>query len=354
MFHPASGLHQTGMIRDIRDDFVKLGRLLRGEYESLRPHDEHPTTDYREWDGVEWDDTALFMGADTETDEGRAYCFTWSLKPGTGWIVWSSDVDKCRRFATKLKQFTRRGGKVLIHNSMFDLPVFAQMGIDVDWEHTIDTMVMAYHRWLPQGLKTVAYRLCGMRMQDYSDLVGPYVEQQTYEYLVGAVRELEARAGWRAAMVLGHVADWVPLDAPKKKGWMYGRAHNDYRLLRALGCPLPESRIMESGKSHRDIAPWKRIGRILGDVDKGRDVKMRDRWDKIPGSVKLECEQACGELPPDSIRLVPKEDVIGYATCDADAALRVYWKMVEEGERLKGEVSEEDYDDHQTLQAMAA
>lgn len=347
MYHPAAGIHQTGMIREIRDDFERLKRLLGGEWTMLRPQDEHPDIDYSPWDGEEWIDSALYMGADTETDEGRAYCFTFSLREGTGRLVWADDTHKTKKFVERVLDFTMRGGKVLIHNALFDHGIFEQLGVKLEWEDIIDTMVMAYHRWLPQGLKTLAYRLCGMRMQDYSDLVGPYVELEMYEYLLGATKVLEGRAGWQAAIAMAEMAAW-DLEAEKDSGKLYQRAGAREYLVRTIGMPLPESRNGESSKVHRDVAPWKRISRILNDLHKGADVDLGKRWENLPEEMRAECVRACGELPPDSIRLVPRELVVPYACRDADAALRVHGKMLEVGERLRGVVSEEDWDDHRT------
>ena len=79
-------------------------------------------------------------------------------------------------------------GPILFHNWLFDSQVVEKMGLVFPHKRIVDTMVRAYHLGnLPQGLKALAYRLLGMQMQDFDDLVTPYSTPLCLQYLRDAL-----------------------------------------------------------------------------------------------------------------------------------------------------------------------
>jgi hypothetical protein len=141
------------------------------------------------------------------------------------------------------------------------------MNIRLDPRRIIDTMVRAYHLGdLPQGLKALAYRLCGMKMLEFNDLVRPYALSEALAYLQDAER-------------------LIKVDKTKRK-----------------------------------------VKRALGDFLKAPDsIDLWGRWDKWNEADRDALVGVMGrELPRPSIAMVPWERVVPYAARDADATLRVH------------------------------
>ena len=162
MWHPASGLHNTRMMVPLRRDFEALGRLLSGRL--VIPTDTISNPVYEELaTGAEVDDRTraagrydpLAMDTETLTLLGREFwCLTFSLEPGTGFMVRSREAIKAFR-----KWLREHRGIIIFHNWLFDVPVLASVGCSMLGHRMADTMVMAYHLGdLPQGLKALASR----------------------------------------------------------------------------------------------------------------------------------------------------------------------------------------------------
>jgi len=177
IFHPAAGFHQAQYLRHTIDDFKQLGRLLNGErLGNLLPHDQFPSPDYHL---VETEDEAMdllsrpYYALDTETiptPEGQKL---WSVQvsnqPGTAHFIPASlIVDP----ATAIP----KSSLVVVHNWLYDQDY-------INIPNFLDTMTMAYLLQLPLGLKELAYRLCGMEMDDYQSYTRPYRKQKALEYL---------------------------------------------------------------------------------------------------------------------------------------------------------------------------
>ncbi len=339
MLHPAAGMHQPRAMREIQDDFRRLRRMLRGEWEELIPLNEHPRTDYRVWgarDSIPA--STMLLALDTETKRksrwAGCHCVTVSWAPGMARLIHGDDEEALRSLFEQIASLTQRGGKVVIHNATFDLDVLEHgFGVRIEQEDVIDTMVMAFGRGLPQSLKVLGYRLCGVEMSSYEDVVGPYVEDALYQWLSIAVPHMEGRAHWRAVGAVQALAYAVPNRLKSgKPGKMIELLQRDdvdadtMRFLRAVGMPLPLAEEGESGKMHRPMAPWKRVGRILADWGKSPSTSLLKRVRKMresAPSVFAECEETAGGQPPDSIMMVDEEDLIDYACADADVDLRL-------------------------------
>jgi uracil-DNA glycosylase family 4 len=105
---------------------------------------------------------------------------TETTRDGSGLIVGVSGAEETAALvwkweASRLKEIAERVASpdvlTLLHNALFDLPVLWKMGIcPARW---VDTMSVAFFiQCLPLGLKELAYRLCGMRMREYEEVVG--------------------------------------------------------------------------------------------------------------------------------------------------------------------------------------
>jgi len=276
LYHPAAGLHESSQMIPLQTDFsalrlIQLGRLLP-------PHkqDEYPHPVYREiLDEAELPELlapALHgdspLAIDTEVRSLKTMepcCLSFSCVQGTGYVIASTHSGCVGAFAGHV-QASRR--QILLHNALgVDLEALAQMNIRLDPRRIIDTMVRAYHLGdLPQGLKALAYRLCGMKMLEFNDLVRPYALSEALGYLQDAER-------------------LIKVDKTKRK-----------------------------------------VKRALGDFLKAPDsIDLWGRWDNWNDADREALVTAMGrELPRPSIVMVPWEKVVPYAARDADATLRVH------------------------------
>jgi len=286
-YHPAAGLHDKNAMRPLMLDFRALLLYRRGQ---LHPAvDEYPDTVYREIKtaaGVHHrisqtcQDIGSRIGIDTElfgTNQyrSRPWCLTFSTKPGTAYLIRAkstSAIEALHDIINTLKLH------VILHNAMFDLPVLRRMGVrSIRSGHYTDTMIEAYLRGLPQSLKALGWRLCGMsNTQSFTDLVNPYALRHQAAYLErAAAREF-----------------------PPGEGRKWGLNRKITSILKA------------HGEGKRDI---------------------RARWEKTPRELRLSAEKEFGRMPRPRIDMVPFQEAKDYACEDADKTLRVGMRIKEAG-----------------------
>lgn len=329
IYHPAAGLRVSEFMIRIQDDFRALADWRHGKV--VRPVDRYPEPEYRELRTK--DDFAQVLlggwlrraygrgteiGVDTETDAGRFWCLSFSPEDGTGYMIRADNHELIAAF----KMFLDEVRPLLVfHNWLYDGPVLEQVGV-VGYRWT-DTMEMAYTLGnVSQSLKVLAYRLCGMVMQEYTDLVGPYGVAQAVEYL-----------GMVAGMVMPEVVAALPWKQKVLRcsggGKQWGGKHLSCPVIfeepgdgECIICGKPK----KSGKMERDKGGrqfiWDRAAAILRDVD-GKGSNPVERWYGIPIEEREMIEGVIGEMPLPSITQVPDEKVIWYACRDADATRRV-------------------------------
>jgi uracil-DNA glycosylase family 4 len=286
MYHPAGGIHEPKKMLMIRNDWVRLGKYLKGKLK--RPVDLFPNPDYREITADELLDDYLAcndythpIACDTEVTRKREpFCLSYSTWPGTGRLIRAEDKDALEIFQCMLDRWE---GPILFHNWGFDSQVVEKMGLRFPHKRIIDTMVRAYHLGnLPQGLKALAYRLLGMQMQDFDDLVTPYSTPLCLSYLREAVNH-----------------EW-----PKPEEQTVRDPQGQWKLYK------PQSMSTK-------------LKRFLTDYQKHPDKDVFQAWDNWEDDHKL-IEMVCGEWPGKSIEHVPMDKTIHYACRDADATLRLW------------------------------
>jgi uracil-DNA glycosylase len=289
MWHPAAGMHEPKKMLAIRNDFTRLGKYIKHK---LRiPEDEYPNPHYcvatpemvvsdcrRYAEG-------RVMACDTEVTRTREpFCLTYSVQPGTGALIRAEDKDTLHTFQNALDHWT---GLILGHNwDMFDHFVVRDMGLR--FPPVIDTMRRAFHLGnLPQGLKALCYRMLGMKMMDFDDLVTPYSTPVCLEYLRNAYNE-----------------DW----------------------------PIPEHELVRDP----DTGLWKlykpqsmstKLKRFFSDYQKNPAKNPFDAWGRWESSQAM-IEAKLGPWPGLDIRHVPFDKALHYACRDADGLLRL-WPILE-------------------------
>lgn len=291
MWHPAAGLHKTETMIPLRVDFIHLGKLLRGEAEEAV--DEHPEPVYEDL-GNKNEVQAILDGydvhsrcyMDTETEPGdRFWCLTFTLEPGMGFMIRKDNRAAISTFTDWIYSSGTR--QHVFHNGMYDLPVLEGAGIKIPWRQFDDTMVRSYHlQYLPQGLKALAFRLCGMYMEEFEDIVLPYSVEVMMDYIIRLASE-----------------DW-----PK---------------------PEPQNILDKDGnpKVYKPQGLNTKLKRMITDYGKNPSHKVFKRWEEWGDEEKLPALTKFGDLPKPSIIYVPLAKAVWYACRDADATCRVYHRL---------------------------
>ena len=286
VYHPAAGFYDTRLMRAIQSDFEVLGKLVKG-LELERPVDELEAV-YSEVLPPEERKSYLGKTAwDTEVVDNKLWSFQASDQAGTGDFmdagVWG---------------FIPGDKRAVVHNYLYDAR-WIPLPDDTD-----DTMLMAYVLGLPQGLKELAWRLCGMEMRSYLEVIGGHRKQKAMDYLTEA-----------------NVEAWP--DPPELENVVWNKKDNKLEVQR---------------KRPQNIG--RKIKRILADVVGGKVLKEGPvdpwaRWHNIDARERAVVEDVLGLMPDASLADIPREEAVYYATRDSDATLRVYEKlmpMIEERE----------------------
>jgi uracil-DNA glycosylase family 4 len=286
-YHPAAGLHSPDAIQFIQDDFAGLA----DPWTRVLPQDKFGSKGlaYGEWG---WPNVYVPLFMDTEGWEHNPWCLTFSTQPGQGGIIMAGDDQKLRR----VKEWLANSREPLVlHNAMHDIGVLRALGVRIPTGRIIDTMILAYLLCLlPQGLKALAYRLAGMRMDSYDEVIAPGREVVWGEWMEGAKA----------------VADQMP-DPEAELVWDDKSANWRVKQPQSIG---------------------RRIARMVQDVEKkgilhpdnpsGVDIRKRvDSWDDTGAEALV---TAIGPVPEPTLSDIPRERAIHYACRDADATGRVF------------------------------
>lgn len=288
-YHPAAGLHDTSTLRFLTEDFQVLRGLLQGksvvDYTIV---DEYPNPVYQV---LELKDvskvTAVFGGFDqvavdveTVKRDTELWSVQMSVHPGYGFFVPLPIGFKGR---VNTKQWNTQ---VVVHHYLNDIK-----WLDIPEHNFWDSMVSAYLLGLPQGLKELATRLCGIKMQAYSEIVRPGQRKLSLQYLTEATKR--------------EFPDPPDIEETKwdnKQGEIVTKLKHPWHISR-------------------------KVAKILTDAKDNSDLDLYGRWRQIPDAERVCVEKVLGIMPESSLADIPFEDAVQYATRDADATLRVKLKL---------------------------
>lgn len=331
---PSSGFAGSDLMTDVLGDF----RALRGVLDSVAagryPHmiDTHPFPQYYELTTAEQVWAALdpvqsltrgrWVAVDTETDGngGPPWCLSFSTAPGTGYVVPVDAPDAVR--AVRAYVTMDRYIKVLLHNAMFDLGILALMGVDgFQWRDTMHTAYQLGNQ--PQGLKPLAWRLCGMEMVDYNEVVQgpsiPPVLEWGARTLAAIDRALPTKQPRKKLQYLPMHTEW------KKQGLLLAKRLTRLGWYTAGGGPVPPVDYSKLITSHK---PAKRKP---GAADPVAPVDFPSPWDwwadrEHGARATLGMFGGCA-MPQQSIVHVERGRAVQYAARDADATLRTWVQL---------------------------
>ena len=174
-YHPAAGLHNTEIQGLVAWDFERLRMLLEGELQPGVMEDEYPNPDYGCLGEQQYSVMYGKIAVDTEGSVSNPWGLSWSTVPGHAAVV-RANVDY-----KMVKAFV---GRVIFHNSLYDLGVLRAMGIEIADDQFDDTMIMSYLLCLEsQGLKPLAKRHCGMEMHSYAEITRDASYKKAVDYL---------------------------------------------------------------------------------------------------------------------------------------------------------------------------
>ena len=289
-YHPAAGLHNTESIQFVHHDFLGLAALDA----RIAPEDRWPRPQYP----VNHPPTyAAGMAVDTEGMPAAPWCLTASQTPGEAMLVMADDQTRVRWYKDWMALSDRT---LYLHNSMHDLGVLRAMGIDVPDDRFIDTMILAYHLCLePQGLKALAYRLAGMEMHSYDEVVAPGRELVWGE--------------WMAA------AEAVAADIPPPEDYLVWEDKiGNWRVKHPYTIQQRIKRMLT------DVA---KSGFAIPDNPKGVDIRRRvESWED---SAAESLVSTVGMPPEPTLSDIPTAQAQAYACRDADATIRIAPILVE-------------------------
>lgn len=285
-YHPAATLYDTAQLRLLYDDFQVLKGLLAGESpSSFLVADAYPNPKYLEVTSPS--DVALLLhllykagrySLDLETVGGELWSTQVSVEPGTAFFVGPEFID------TFVRGLRDVHSEAIVHNYLHDANF-------VELPRFVDTMVMAYLLGLPQGLKELASRICGMEMKSYQDLVSPGRRAKVTKYL-----EMATTTDWPAPEPV------IDVKWDNKAG----------RTVEKIRKPKPINQ---------------KIKRILADSMDNPDVDSYHRWHDIDERERANVEEKLGVMPDSTIADIDHASAVAYACRDADATLRAYDEM---------------------------
>jgi uracil-DNA glycosylase len=302
MYHPALGIHEPKKMLQIRTDWDRLRKYLRGCL--TLPVDPYPDPDYTEVtdaDEIAALDVRLPLAGDTEsTGTGDPFCFTYSQFPGTGRLIRASRPDLLSLLNARLREWQ---APILFHNWLYDWKVTLALGLEFPYRRIVDTMSRVYHLGnLPQGLKALAFRELGMSMQDFDDVVTPHSRANVLHY---------------------------------------------YEIARAVSWPKPEEELELDSKSglwkvYKPQSMSTKLKRFFTDLGKNPEKDVFEMWTKNWVNSQAMIEEKLGPWPGKCITHAPFEKALYYACRDADALLRL-WPLLRKRSKMVRKYAQEQW-----------
>lgn len=195
MFEPALGMRDTPRMTQLLTDWTNFGRWIKGEWRPPQP-DERPA-DYRLvrdigalYEYLDCPAAEIEQGLDTESHGRVPFSIQISHTPGAGRMMLWEDRAVVRAFARWVEEHPAVDW--YLHFAAHDLDECEKMGVRLP--RFYDTLQEAYHQCsLPQGLKPLVYRLFGVTMRGWEDVVLPASRGALVEWGKRAM-EIAARA----------------------------------------------------------------------------------------------------------------------------------------------------------------
>ena len=302
IIHPASGFYDNDIKAQIAADYERIAeiyRLVKTGRDIPVIHDPLAGTEvYTDVSGQEFATTLAkghdidIFGFDTEGSITNGYpSDPWSLqvslRPGAGMSLRCSRSDFTIGVRA-LQSVVNNGTTVAIHNAMFDIEMARLMGLELRDANLWDTMYASYlMRLEPQGLKALAYRWLGIKMNSYEDTVGDAGRDKQIDYLINVM-----------------CGSWPKADDQIVTG-------ND-----------GESRLYKPQRIEQ------RAQGILASIFDDPETDVLERWKAIDKGMRQIVETRFGRMPFGTLADLPLSDAINYSVRDSDVTLRLHHALL--------------------------
>jgi DNA polymerase len=296
MYGAAAGMVDADFLSDLMEDFDRVKAWRNGEWESPVLKDlDKPV--YRElltkddvWQAFKqpiererrWERPHLAIDTE-ELPDGTPYCLTFAMDDQNGYLIMANRKDLLQELETHIRC---EGYTVVCHYYLHDEEACHRLGVllPMTVRRMRDTMMDAYHLQLTsQSLKVLSWRLLGIRMREFMDVVrGPSLAQLKL---------------------------WLEVVGGEE--WDKGiRKPRQTALHKKALVMLKKIKEEEEGrrKAKKQYDPW-------------------EAWDAIPEESRMLVENpdVMGPIPRNSIEWVDKEELLDYACQDAIST----WRLVE-------------------------
>lgn len=373
-YHPALGMHDTPKMGDLIDDFVHLGEWRRGEWEP--PVAAVAAVGLKDYglilrqtdlvaflrDGMDYQSNSSGgvprIYTDTERHGPEPWSIQFSLRPHSARMLRFTRGDS--QSASLFEEFARwihhTRAEVVLHNADQDMDVMERMYPGLGYPALFsDTMVDAYNLCsLPQALKTLAYRLLGVTMRSWEDVVWPASVDAWMSWAVDAIDLV-------ATNLTNVHTTYMKTYSCDACGH---RAHQGKKCASKAGgrtekCGCVESSGFSNAKFERRPAALEKVLRhVLRHTAKDEDDdEPYNPWKKLPvmleeglrGEVpeKWEWEWVVEQLGPSPILGIGNcdlQEAADYGNSDADHTGQVAMKLEERRGDSMWRVDREDYD----------
>lgn len=179
VIHVAAGLHQPSAQVKIAHGFRQFGKLVHGQ--SLSCGHLRPLSQCSYSDSIITINGNSVIAMDTEGTVERPWGLSYSVRAG------QASVQHHRQRQRNWNCKSVRDCTIVLHNALSDdIPILRRYGVKV--QRFEDTMLKAALLGTePLSLKALARRHCGMRMQEYNDIVAEARHEKALQYLNNVV-----------------------------------------------------------------------------------------------------------------------------------------------------------------------
>ena len=324
MYHPALGLHEGRWMTQLLEDWANVMDELDA------PGDEpEPEVDYRIATSIDGMAAHDLIACDTEDHGGTPWSVQLSWRPRQGVLIKAEDKEMLAHLADWL---LRGDFEVAFHHAGHDLEVLRRMGIVVPRYR--DTMQEAFHQGnLPQGLKTLVYRLFRRTMTSWEDTVRP--------------ASVNALLGWLTEALVIARLDLYSTKVKEYKTCMCGhslKAH--YTEKHEANCPCrdytPRTEIEQVPGSAESL-----FRRLLSHTDENSEYDAWSRladWRQESEHELCHVESRIGPWPILGIGNCTEAQAIRYAVGDADETGQVAVELERRRREGRFEIADGDED----------
>lgn len=304
-YHPAAGFYDTDAMVLIKYDYERAVLAIRGKIDTTPPIDDVPC-DYIDVSGAE---LALIIatqrsridafGVDTEGIPTNTWSIQVSFDDGVGYVLRCARADFALGIRAIQSLVDDPRVTCALHNGMYDIEMCRIMGLDLFDATLFDSMYAAYiMRVQPQGLKPLAYRWTGMRMQSYDETVGPVGLEKQLDYIGRVLADSDR-----------YTAKPDPRIEYSNDGTT--RLYTPQSVVRRAEAILVD---YYSGKVDKD----------------GNRCDPHKRWRQVDRELREEVEAVLGPMPIGTLADIALPKAIAYAGRDPDATLRLRRRLVPE------------------------